>query len=242
MLDMLSQRDHQFASGFTTLPYDGFANLHALTLDLGPLDAQSPLRLLMTGYVNYFSATSLYAAWQAGIKPIPPYVEAQLARWNLAAHSRRRGISRRPGAHHRRRPDGQAARGHAPHPPDDESGNLSGTRCSSTKAPNAEARTTEVPLAHCNAALPRLPEANRRRQPRRSRLRLRSRQPHRPIPARARQLHAHGRCDRRWSKASTTALPSSAAAKRLQRSSTRRSCPRCPRIGSATISSMPTAM
>ena len=32
----------------------------------------------MTGYVNYFSATSLYAAWQAGIKPISPYVEAKL--------------------------------------------------------------------------------------------------------------------------------------------------------------------
>ena len=32
----------------------------------------------MTGYVNYFSATSLYAAWQAGIKPISPYVEAEL--------------------------------------------------------------------------------------------------------------------------------------------------------------------
>ena len=74
----LRARDHQFASGFTPLPYDGFANLHSLTLDLGPLDAQSPLRLLMTGYVNYFSATSLYAAWQAGIKPFSPYVEAQL--------------------------------------------------------------------------------------------------------------------------------------------------------------------
>ncbi len=74
----LRARDHQFASGFTPLPYDGFANLHSLTLDLGPLDAQSPLRLLMTGYVNYFSATSLYAAWQAGIKPISPYVEAEL--------------------------------------------------------------------------------------------------------------------------------------------------------------------
>jgi tetratricopeptide (TPR) repeat protein len=84
VLDLLSRRDHQFASGFTPLPYDGFANLHALTLDLGPLDAQSPknakspLRLLMTGYVNYFSATSLYAAWKAGIKPIPPYAEAEL--------------------------------------------------------------------------------------------------------------------------------------------------------------------
>ena len=79
VLDVLSHRDHQFASGFTPSPYDGFANLHALTLDLGPLDATSPLKLLMTGYVNYFSATSLYAAWQAGVKPISPYVEAQLS-------------------------------------------------------------------------------------------------------------------------------------------------------------------
>jgi hypothetical protein len=79
VLDKLSRRDHQFATGFTALPaYDGFANLHALTLDLGEVKQDAPLRLLMTGYVNYFSATSLYAAWQAGIKEIPPYVEAQL--------------------------------------------------------------------------------------------------------------------------------------------------------------------
>ena len=77
-LDALSRADHNFASGFTPLPYDGFANLHALTLDLGSLDSHSPLKLLMTGYVNYFSATSLYAAWQAGIKPISPYVEAEM--------------------------------------------------------------------------------------------------------------------------------------------------------------------
>ena len=84
VLDLLSRRDHKFASGFTPLHYDGFANLHALTLDLGPVDAhapkdaKSPLRLLMTGYVNYFSATSLYAAWKAGVKPVSPYVEAQM--------------------------------------------------------------------------------------------------------------------------------------------------------------------
>ena len=78
VLGLLSRRDHKFAAGFTALPYDGFANLHALTLDLGALDAHAPLRLLMSGYVNYFSATSLYAAWQAGLKETPPYVEAEL--------------------------------------------------------------------------------------------------------------------------------------------------------------------
>ena len=78
VLDEVSRRDHKFASGFTPLPYDGFANIHALALDLGEVNTHAPLKLLMTGYVNYFSATSLYAAWQAGIKEIPPYVEAQL--------------------------------------------------------------------------------------------------------------------------------------------------------------------
>jgi tetratricopeptide (TPR) repeat protein len=79
VLDQLSRHDHVFASGFTVLPYDGFANVHALTLDLGAVKPGAPLRLLMAGYVNYFSATSLYAAWQAGIKPISPYVEAELS-------------------------------------------------------------------------------------------------------------------------------------------------------------------
>ena len=80
VLAELSARDHQFASGFAASPYDGFANLHALTIDLGPEQAAAnvgaPLRLLMTGYVNYFSATSLYAAWQADVKPVSPYAEA----------------------------------------------------------------------------------------------------------------------------------------------------------------------
>jgi hypothetical protein len=79
VLDLVSRRDHKFASGFTALPpFDGFANLHALTLDLGDVKPNAPLRLLMTGYVDYFSATSLYAAWQAHMKEVPPYVEAQL--------------------------------------------------------------------------------------------------------------------------------------------------------------------
>ena len=77
VLDVLSRRDHRFASGFAATPYDGFANTHYLTLDLGGVNTNAPLKLLMTGYVNYFSATSLYAGWQAGIKPISPYVQAQ---------------------------------------------------------------------------------------------------------------------------------------------------------------------
>jgi hypothetical protein len=79
---LLAVKDHKFVSDFEKLPYDGFAKEHSLTLDLGedpaPQQGPLPVRLFLTGYVEYFSATSLYSAWQAGIAPISPYVEAQL--------------------------------------------------------------------------------------------------------------------------------------------------------------------
>lgn len=76
VLPLLLKTDRQFVKGFTSLPYDGFANLHWVELDLGPWNAHDPLRLILDGFTDYFSASSLYAAWQAGLKPISPYVEA----------------------------------------------------------------------------------------------------------------------------------------------------------------------
>jgi tetratricopeptide (TPR) repeat protein len=79
VLPLLVQRDRRYVTSFTELPYAGFAKLHWLELDLGAWDASKPLRLLIDGYTDYFTATSMYAADQAGIKVIPPYVEAQNA-------------------------------------------------------------------------------------------------------------------------------------------------------------------
>ena len=76
--EILAKRDHEYVRDFTNLPYSGFANTHTLTLDLGPHSPDKPLRLLMHGFIEYFSATSLYSAWQANLAPISPYVEAQL--------------------------------------------------------------------------------------------------------------------------------------------------------------------
>lgn len=76
VLPLLLKADHEFVKGFTALPYDGFANLHWVELDLGAWDPRNPLRLILDGFTDYFSASSLYAAWQAGLKPISPYVEA----------------------------------------------------------------------------------------------------------------------------------------------------------------------
>jgi tetratricopeptide (TPR) repeat protein len=78
VLPALAKRDHKYVRGFINLSYAGYANMHSLTLDVGAWTPERPLRLLMHGYIEYFSASSMYAAWQAGLQPIPPYVEAQM--------------------------------------------------------------------------------------------------------------------------------------------------------------------
>ena len=75
VLPLLAKADHRFVKGFTPLPYEGFAKLHYLELDLGVWNPHRPLHLLLDGLTDYFSATSLYAAWQARLKAISPYVE-----------------------------------------------------------------------------------------------------------------------------------------------------------------------
>jgi tetratricopeptide (TPR) repeat protein len=77
VLALLAKRDRKYVTGFESLPMAGFAKLHWIELDLGVWDAAKPLRLLLDGYTDYFTATSMYAADQAGIKVIAPFVEAQ---------------------------------------------------------------------------------------------------------------------------------------------------------------------
>src|SRR5712691_10123336 len=76
VLALISKRDRKYVTSFDDLPFAGFAKLHWIELDLGDWDAKRPLRLIIDGYTDYFTATSMYAADQAGIKVIPPYVEA----------------------------------------------------------------------------------------------------------------------------------------------------------------------
>ncbi len=67
---------HRFFGDFEVLPFAGFTKLHSLELDLGKPYDGAALWLLMHGEIEYFSATSMYAADQAGLQPIAPYVEA----------------------------------------------------------------------------------------------------------------------------------------------------------------------
>jgi tetratricopeptide (TPR) repeat protein len=77
VLPLLAKRDRKYVTSFDELPFAGFAKLHWVELDLGEWNPRLPLRLIADGYTDYFTATSMYAADQAGVKVIPPYVEAQ---------------------------------------------------------------------------------------------------------------------------------------------------------------------
>ena len=67
---------HRYFGDFALTQFQGFANPHSLVLDLGEAYHGGPLWLLLHGEVEYFSANSMYAASQAGVQAISPYVEA----------------------------------------------------------------------------------------------------------------------------------------------------------------------
>jgi hypothetical protein len=70
---------HRYFGDFDVLPFQGFTKSHTLELDLGEVYRGGPLWLMMHGEIEYFSATSMYAAYQSGIEPVAPFVEAALA-------------------------------------------------------------------------------------------------------------------------------------------------------------------
>jgi tetratricopeptide (TPR) repeat protein len=72
--DLLARR---YFGDFDVLPFQGFTKTHTLALDLGEAYRGGPLWLMMHGEIEYFSATSMYAAYQSGIEPVAPYVEAR---------------------------------------------------------------------------------------------------------------------------------------------------------------------
>ena len=69
---------HRYLGDFKVLSFQGFTEPHSLELDLGEPYRGGPLWLLLHGEVEYFSATSMYAADQAHLRPFAPYVEAQV--------------------------------------------------------------------------------------------------------------------------------------------------------------------
>ena len=75
---------HKYIGTFDVLPFKGFTKPHSLTLDLGEPYRGGPLKLLMHGEIEYFTATGMYAASQSGIEATAPYVEAEIPDQNLS--------------------------------------------------------------------------------------------------------------------------------------------------------------
>ena len=77
VLPELLARDRRYVTGFEPLQFPGFSKMHYLELELPEMYTAGPLRLLMHGFIEYFSATSGFAAHQAGIEPVAPFLEVQ---------------------------------------------------------------------------------------------------------------------------------------------------------------------
>jgi tetratricopeptide (TPR) repeat protein len=85
---------HRYFGDFKVLPFLGFTEPHSLELDLGEPYRGGPLWLLLHGEIEYFSATSMYAADQAHLRPVAPYVEALVEPAKLPADSAKAGFER----------------------------------------------------------------------------------------------------------------------------------------------------
>jgi tetratricopeptide (TPR) repeat protein len=79
VLPELLHRDRRYVTGFDSIQFPGFSKMHYLELELPETYTAGPLRLLMHGFIEYFSATSGFAAYQARIEPIAPFLEVQTA-------------------------------------------------------------------------------------------------------------------------------------------------------------------
>lgn len=83
VLPMLVNRDRRYVTGFDPIPFTGFAKPHYVELDLGTPYAGGPLRLVIQGFIEYFTATSMFSAHQAGIEAVVPFADVQTSdgRW-----------------------------------------------------------------------------------------------------------------------------------------------------------------
>jgi len=79
VLPQLLKRDRRYVTGFDSIQFPGFSKMHYIELELPEKYTTGPLRLLMHGFIEYFTATSGFAAHQAEIEPIVPFLEVQTA-------------------------------------------------------------------------------------------------------------------------------------------------------------------
>ena len=75
ILPLISERDRRYPEGFEHLAFQGFAEQHSITLDLGDLSDTERILLILYGWTVYSSSSSDLAAWQAGLALESPRLE-----------------------------------------------------------------------------------------------------------------------------------------------------------------------
>jgi hypothetical protein len=78
VLPELLKRDRSYVAGFDSLPFHGFTKMHYLELDLGKIETSNSLRLVMHGFTDYFTTTGVFAANQADIHAVAPFLDVQI--------------------------------------------------------------------------------------------------------------------------------------------------------------------
>lgn len=77
VLSLISRVDRKYPDQFRLLPFKGYAEEHALVLDLGNLSDQTRVTLLMTAWIDYADSTANYQASQTQAKLVPPYLQVK---------------------------------------------------------------------------------------------------------------------------------------------------------------------
>ncbi len=75
ILPELSRIDRTYVTGFKNLAFKGYAEQHAIVLDLG--DRGKHPFLMMHAWIDYADSTANLAAAQAGVKLVPPYLQVR---------------------------------------------------------------------------------------------------------------------------------------------------------------------
>ncbi len=86
ILPLVSEKDRRYPENFRLLPFKGFAETHSITLDLGNLNGDKKILLLMDGWADSADSSSNLAASHAGWHLLPPYLQVKDAsgKWKTA--------------------------------------------------------------------------------------------------------------------------------------------------------------